>query len=308
MSVSPHRNKQWGEHWPDRPDDGIREKLRALFQPTDDLDLEALIAERGQELEARTAQLAATIADLEQREERARQLRVTVEEMLRHGAAELDEREAQLNEVARRLADREAALRELEQELANRRQELGAVELHRAAVERRETALTERERAHESDATDLSARERQIAEAEGRSRRVLARERELATRENKAAAREQALETAEDAATRRAEELSLAAARLAAREATLARAQPAPTSAGPTEEPERERSHVLFVARERYRLMEVDGPAPPLDAEVEVEGTRYRVFRHGSSPLPGDTRRCAVLEPLPPTDDAAATL
>jgi DNA repair exonuclease SbcCD ATPase subunit len=166
------RDRQGWEHWPGRhQDERPRGRLRSLFSPTDDeTAIEALIAERGRELEERTEQLAATIADLERREERAREIRSTVEDMLRRGSAELDERHAELNELARELADREVRLAASESELAERKQELGAVELHRAAVERREEGIAEREAALERIAGELQERELRFAEIEGRER------------------------------------------------------------------------------------------------------------------------------------------
>jgi len=153
-------DREW-EHWPGRraPDDGIRHRLRALFATTEDEEtVEALIVERGRELEEQTERLQATIEDLERREEQAGRLRSAVEEMLRHGSAELDERHAELAALALDLRAREERIRELERDIAVRRQELGAVELRRAAVERREAAATEREAGLEQAAAQLRDR------------------------------------------------------------------------------------------------------------------------------------------------------
>ena len=108
--------------------------------------VDALISDRGREIDEQTERLQLTIENLEQREEQAARLRGSVEEMLRHGSAELDERQAALTALALELGAREQKVREQEEELALRRQELGAVELRRAAVERREEAAAERER------------------------------------------------------------------------------------------------------------------------------------------------------------------
>ena len=60
-------DREW-EHWPQerRLDDGIRRKLRALFQPTlpGERDVEEALAEHTYELELRARQLAETVADL----------------------------------------------------------------------------------------------------------------------------------------------------------------------------------------------------------------------------------------------------
>ena len=70
-------------------------RLKALFSATDEEEaVEALIVERGREIQARTEELQATISDLERREEQTGRFRSAVEEMLRHGSAELDERHA----------------------------------------------------------------------------------------------------------------------------------------------------------------------------------------------------------------------
>ena len=61
-------------------------------------------------------------------------------------------------------------------------------------------------------------------------------------------------------------------------------------------------AHLLFVANgSRYGLLLRDGPVPDLHAEIVLtdafEG-RFRVCKVGRSPLPGDPRRCAFLEPF----------
>ncbi len=162
----PRSDRDW-EHWPGRKpgDDGIRQRLRALFSATDGDDaLEARIEEKGREIEEHTDQLQATISDLERRETRTGQLRSAVEEMLRQGSAELDERHAALTQLSLDLAAREEKVRADERDIAVRKQELGAVELRRAAVERREEVVAEREEELERIASTLGERERQIAE------------------------------------------------------------------------------------------------------------------------------------------------
>jgi hypothetical protein len=160
----PQRHRDW-EHWPGRkaPDEGIRRRLKALFSATEDATLEARIEEKGREIEEHTDQLQATISDLERREARAGQLRTAVEEMLRQGSAELDERHAALTQLSLDLAAREEKIRADERDIAVRKQELGAVELRRAAVERREAAQSERAGALEQLADDLAERERRFA-------------------------------------------------------------------------------------------------------------------------------------------------
>lgn len=160
MQEDPRRDRDW-EHWPGRgaSDEGIRHRLRALFSTTGDEELGGRIEEKGREIEEHAEHLQATISDLERREARAGQLRTAVEEMLRHGSAELDERHAALTQLSLELAAREEKIRADEREIAVRKQELGAVELRRAAVERRESAAHEREAALERRAEALAERE-----------------------------------------------------------------------------------------------------------------------------------------------------
>ncbi len=244
----PSRDREW-EHWPGRrddDDDGIRHRLRSLFSSTaspDEAAVEELIAARGRELELRAEQLAATVADLQQREERARELRSAVEDLLRRGSAELDERHAELNALAVELSRREEAVAAAEGELADRRRELGAVELRRAALERRESAIAERESALAQIAAELQDREAQLEELRRSTRAVAGGGSEAA-----------------------------------------------------------EASHLVWSAGERYRIIERPGAAPAPGSAIELESRRWRVLRIGASPLPGDRRRCAVVEPLSDTD------
>lgn len=168
MQGDPREDREW-ENWPGRkaPEEGIRHRLKALFAATDeDAPVETLIAERGRELEEQTERLQSTIEDLERREEQAGKLRSAVEEMLRHGSAELDERHAELSALALELRAREEQVREQERDIAVRKQELGAVELRRAAVERREAVAAERETALEHAAAELRDRERRLGDTE----------------------------------------------------------------------------------------------------------------------------------------------
>ena len=244
MQGNPRGDREW-EDWPGRkpPDEGIRHRLRALFATTDDEEaVDALISDRGREIEEQTERLQQTIESLERREEQAGRLRRAVEEMLRHGSAELDERQAELAALAVELRGREEAVREQERDIALRKQELGAVELRRAALERREETATVREAALEQAAADLRDRELDLAE----------RERSVAV----------------------VGELAQPAA-------------PDPEAA----------THLLYVARDGWQLVERDGPVPALDAAVDVDGVPLVVTRVGRSPLPGDPRACAYLEP-----------
>ena len=106
--------------------------------------LEALLAERRQEIEEQAARLDDALRDLERREQLLRDSRASLERLLRLGTSDLESREAELVELLRDVTEREGRVRADEAELARRRGELGAVELRRAALEARERALTER--------------------------------------------------------------------------------------------------------------------------------------------------------------------
>ena len=107
--------------------------------------LERLLAERSRELEEQAARFEQALEDLERREALLRDMRVSVERMLRLGATDLTEREAELESLDRDVAERRARLSAEEAELERRRGELGAVELKREAVELRERTLAARE-------------------------------------------------------------------------------------------------------------------------------------------------------------------
>jgi chromosome segregation ATPase len=315
VSGNPRGDREW-EHWPGRkaPDERIRHRLKALFTVTDEEDaVQALITERGREIQARTEQLQATIADLERREEQTGRLRSAVEEMLRHGSAELDERHAELAALALELGARDEKVRAGERDLAVRKQELGAVELQRAAVERRDEAATEREATLERIADELTSRELHLAETERRFGEV---DTEIGNRQRALAASQAAVLERERRVADQETELARIAAELAEREQLL-QAERVNVTAGreelsravatvssglrlPGGEDARDldaAGHILYVTGDGYRMLERGGPAPGLDALVEIEGREFTVTRVGRSPLPGDRRSCAYLEP-----------
>jgi len=59
-------------------------------------------------------------------------------------------------------------------------------------------------------------------------------------------------------------------------------------------------SYLLFVSQPTgYELRERDGDPPSIgDMVEEEEDGRMRVSKIGPSPLPGDSRRCAYLQPV----------
>jgi hypothetical protein len=57
-------------------------------------------------------------------------------------------------------------------------------------------------------------------------------------------------------------------------------------------------THLVFLwTPHGYGLDVADGPAPRVGARVPVDGVERLVAKLGPSPLPGDERRCAYLEP-----------
>ena len=107
--------------------------------------LERMLAERSHELEEQATRFELAMEDLERREVLLRDMRASVERMLRLGTTDLTEREAEVEQLNRDVVERRERLSAEEAELERRRGELGAVELKREAVEQRERALAVRE-------------------------------------------------------------------------------------------------------------------------------------------------------------------
>jgi hypothetical protein len=58
-------------------------------------------------------------------------------------------------------------------------------------------------------------------------------------------------------------------------------------------------SYLLFVSKPTgYELRERDGDLPSIGDVVEDEDGRMRVSKIAPSPLPGDSRPCAYLQPV----------
>ena len=203
--------------------------------PTDAADEVAnLLSEHGRELEERSAQIRETVAALEQREARTRELHFRVEQVLRDGALELDLRQAELSTRASELDTREAAIEQAEQRVESRRRSLGAVELRAAAAARREDAVRLREQELERRAAELAPVLDERGSSAGRS----------------------------------------------------------------GSKPARDDEHVALVSTgDRYRLIVRTGPPPEPGTAVELDDMPYRTLRLTASPLPGDDRSCALLEP-----------
>lgn len=60
-----------------------------------------------------------------------------------------------------------------------------------------------------------------------------------------------------------------------------------------------ENGYLLFISKPTgYELREREGEVPAVGEEVEEGEERLRVSKLAPSPLPGDQRRCAYLQPL----------
>lgn len=61
-----------------------------------------------------------------------------------------------------------------------------------------------------------------------------------------------------------------------------------------------ETGHLLFVHKTTgYELQDAEGEVPAAGARIELDGgTAYVVSKVGPSPRPGDSRRCAYLQPV----------
>lgn len=58
-------------------------------------------------------------------------------------------------------------------------------------------------------------------------------------------------------------------------------------------------THLRFVWRPTgYELREREGEPPPVGSEVEEDEVPMTVTKVAPSPLPGDERRCAYLQPV----------
>jgi hypothetical protein len=70
-------------------------------------------------------------------------------------------------------------------------------------------------------------------------------------------------------------------------------------SPAPEPEPEVRGDHVLFAwTPSGYALHDGLGQIPAVGSRLRVNGHEYAVAKLARSPLPGDERRCAYLEPL----------
>ena len=191
---------------------------------------------------------------------------------------ELEERSMQLRNAVGELEQRESRARELHSRVEQILRD-GAADL-----DLRQAELTVR-------ASELERREAVLAESEAA---VEGRRRELGAVELLRAAverREDAIRTREEELERRAVELADLARRLDELGSALGEIGLRPVV--------RDDEYVALLSGDRYRLVTVVAPPPITGAFVELEDETYRCLRVTSSPLPGDDRRCALLEPIP---------
>ena len=73
--------------------------------------------------------------------------------------------------------------------------------------------------------------------------------------------------------------------------------EPAPAPAPAAVEADDGRGWLAFVPSPHgYALVPQAGPLPAPGEVLELDGTPFKVLRRAPSPLPGDRRRCAVVE------------
>lgn len=189
----------------------------------------------------------------------------------------------------------------LEALLAERRRELEEharrLEDTVSDVERREEhvrdARTSVERVLRVGAADLEAREADLAELahelQVREARIREEETSLAQRRSELGAVElkrAAIELREQAVATREAEVSTREAELEALESASAAEAIEDDSPSPL---------LLFVPGASYGLTEIEHGPLGRGERLEVDGVEYVVGRVGTSPLPGDERRCAYL-------------
>lgn len=141
----PRRGRDKGDPKAEDPPDSDLARRVLAHASSPEEKLEQLLAARSRELEEQARRFEEVMGDLERREALLRDMRTSVERLLRLGTKDLTEREVELQELGREFMEREARLAAEEAELNRRRSELGAVELKREAVEQRERALAARE-------------------------------------------------------------------------------------------------------------------------------------------------------------------
>jgi hypothetical protein len=73
--------------------------------------------------------------------------------------------------------------------------------------------------------------------------------------------------------------------------------EPSPEPSGAAADGAVDGAWFAFVASPQgYQLVDLPGARPAPGDELAVDGVRYRVLRDAPSPLPGDRRRCVVME------------
>jgi hypothetical protein len=185
----------------------------------------------------------------------------------------LAERRRELEEHARRLEDTMSDVERREEHVRDARTSVERVlRVGAADLEAREADLAEL--AHELQVREARMREEEAALAQRRS--------ELGAVELKRAA----VELREQAVATRESEVSAREAELEARESA---------TSGEALEDEGPSALLLFVPGGAYRFAEIEHGALGRGETLALDGAEYLVARVGSSPLPGDGRRCAYL-------------
>jgi multidrug efflux pump subunit AcrA (membrane-fusion protein) len=190
-----------------------------------------------------------------------------LEELIAQRRSELDAHAERLRESIAELERREELLRDSRASV-ERMLRLGTSDLEAREAELTKflTSLTERESSLSEAEAALTRRRQELGAVELKRAAVEARERAVAVRESELAELESALE--ERAVDSPKDDL-------------------APETEAPAE--------LVFVPGARYRLVEIEAVHLTRGFAFDVDGVEYAVARVGTSPLPGDTRRCAYL-------------
>ena len=80
--------------------------------------------------------------------------------------------------------------------------------------------------------------------------------------------------------------------------------EPAPQPSGAAEAAVDGAWFAFLPSPQGYQLVDLPGTLPAPGDQLAVDGVRYRVLRDAPSPLPGDRRRCVVLEMEEPSEPA----
>ena len=276
-------------------------ELRRLREAADTLS--RMYAERGTRLAEREAEvtwLESQHAESDQERETAVSALRDAETRVRLSAEQAATAEREVATFREQLDERDRRVRENQSEAESLRDELARREAGLVQLDAKLGELTKQREAAEA-----------AAEAAGRHLTEIRAETDILR--DKLASQEVALERACDAAADAARDATAWQRRAASILLELAgdrdelvrpeAAMPKPLSAAVTTEAaacDAPTGHVRLLALgDAYTLTSAEGVVPCYGDRVELDGRHFLVAGAGSSPLPGDRRRCVVLLPLP---------